>query len=368
VDPLSGGTSFLFQSPEGTYEISASSLSALGIQLGLPEDYVLLVGGEAQVVQDGQLRVLRVPSGLQTRVTSIPLLAGPDSWRTIKDETDPFEFLPGAGLLLVRREGFEDQVVSLRFQANDELRAKITLIPSLTTPAGFRRITREPFWQGEDFWIQEREVTCAEYLEFLNSPQAQAQMANSAEAILFPRTFRNAASGGLWVRDSSGRFELPAQTSASLPVMAISWFDAVRYAEWRTAEAQAAGLAFQFRLPTAREFHVAAGGAPNWPYPYGPRFRPNWSSCCFSRPVPAPEPVLRYPIDESVFGVFDTSGSALEWLDTWWNQAQTERHAGGGSWAQGGSIAARPMAGLGIRPQETSLETSFRLVLEIDGY
>ncbi|PCJ55147.1 MAG: hypothetical protein COA70_02535 [Planctomycetota bacterium] len=80
----------------------------------------------------------------------------------------------------------------------------------------------------------------------------------------------------------------------------------------------------------------------------------------------AAEPVLRYPIDESVYGIFDTSGSALEWLDTWWDQNQTERFSGGGSWAQGGSIPAKPTSGLGIRPNETSMETSFRLVLEMD--
>ena len=359
---------FHFQSPTTEYQIPASSLAELDISLGIAQDYLESLGGKVGVVRNGQVLKLSSPAGVKTRVTTIPLLAPAHAWHTVANPQQAIGFPPGAALLRIRRDGFEDQVLSLRLQPDQKLHAKVTLIPRDTTPPGFRRVIPQPSWSEEPFWIQEREVTSAEYLAFLNAPEIQTQINASAEAILFPRTFRNAQQGGSWLRNADGLFVLPEDWPATWPVMGISWFDAVRYAEWLSVQARAAGLPYQYRLPSLAEFRIAARGAANWDYPYGPRFRPNWSNCCFSRPTPAPEPVLSYPVDESVFGVFDTSGSALEWLDAWWDQNQTERFAAGGSWAQGGSIPAKPTSGLGIRPRETSLETSFRLVLEIDGF
>ena len=50
--------------------------------------------------------------------------------------------------------------------------------------------------------------------------------------------------------------------------------------------------------------------------------------------MPDPEPVFRYPIDETVFGAFDTSGMVEEWLDDWYREGQEFSCAASGSWGQ----------------------------------
>jgi DNA-directed RNA polymerase specialized sigma24 family protein len=56
--------------------------------------------------------------------------------------------------------------------------------------------------------------------------------------------------------------------------------------------------------------------------------------------VAAPEPVLGIPVDESVFGVFDTAGSAAEWCLDWYEQPAERRHYAGGAWAYSDDGAA----------------------------
>ena len=87
------------------------------------------------------------------------------------------------------------------------------------------------------------------------------------------------------------------------------------YADWRTRRAEENGLPWRFALTEWERWQFAGNG--DGFYAFGDRFRPRWMSSCYARPVPSPEPVLSYPIDESVYGVFDMSGSALEWVDGW---------------------------------------------------
>ncbi len=356
---------FLFANHAGSYSVSAPSFQSLGIVLGLPADLLAQGRSEGKVWREGEVLPLSLPATV-VRTTTIPLLSTAESWQHYSQSSVDLVLQPGPSLLRLRREGCEDLLLPLRLVAGQDASYEAHFVAEGTTPVGYRHILPGPFWQHDDYWIQEREVTSGEYLQFLNSAYVQNLLASSAEPQFFPRTFRNASQGGSWPRDVSGLFSLPSDCPLEWPVFGISWYDAVAYAEWMSREAKAAGLPYAFRLPSLKEFRIAAKGTANWDYPYGPRFRPNWSNCCFSRPLPAPEPVLSYPVDESVFGVFDTSGSALEWIDAWWDANHTERYAGGGSWAQGGSIPAKPTSGLGIRPHETSLETGFRLVLEVE--
>lgn len=355
--------SFRFTDGVGREERHAGSLAQLGITLGLPQDRVAAGDVPITVLRDGKRLKLHLEQGLATRRTSVPWLTTPASWTTFEDGRPELTCTAGPWVLLLRREGFEDAILPLRLTPGSEVTVDLQLVPRDSTPKGFRRIEPGPFWDVEAYALMEHEVTSAQYLSFLQDPTIQARIDAANEALYFPRTFRNASENGFWLRDEYGRFQLPEDWDPQLPVVGISWFDAVAYADWRTQQAIADGLPHRFRLPTLKEFRIAARGTANWDYPYGPRFRPQWSNSCFSRPTPAPEPVMRYPVDESVYGIFDTSGSVLEWLDAWWDHHHVERFAGGGSWAQGGSIPAKPTSGLGIRPQETSMETGFRLVM-----
>jgi protein kinase-like protein/sulfatase-modifying factor enzyme 1 len=356
---------FLFARGDQTFELESPDWVSLGIDLALPNEFLSQGNCVVEVYRDGVVQTIRIEAGVATQITSVPLLTHREGWTDFPPGPISLEFEPGLRLILVRRPGFEDFRLPMTLSTQQEINIDVQLHPLGTTPDGYRLVVPGPEWNQSPYWLKQTEVTSSDYLKFLNHPATLAKIQNSAQHTLFPRTFDTAANGGLWPKNADDTYALPNYWPSDWPIFGVSWFDAVAYAEWRTEQAQAAGLPHKFRLPTLSEFRIAGRGMTRWAYPYGSRYRPNWSNGCFSRPRPNPEPVLRYPVDESIFGIFDCSGSALEWLDAWWNKDQTQRFAGGGSWAQGGSTAAKTASGLGMLPNASAMETSFRLVLEI---
>jgi serine/threonine protein kinase len=324
-------------------------------------------GVTADVWHDGQLTTLVLPQGLRVRRTSRPLFAGRGS---LVGET-PIERLAfdnSTFLLLLRKEGFEDLIVS--YMPSAEVPQPLTLVlnPVGTTPPGFKFVpTRSRHSFHDRLWIMETEVTAGEYLEFLNSAEASEQIARSPVPILFPRSNENAARGGHVLRDGSGRYRLPDSWRPDWPVFGVSWNDARAYADWRTAKTRAAGLPHVYSLPTLAEWESACGGRECYlRFVFGRRFRPKWMSSCYARPTPNIEPVLSFPVDESMYGVFDTSGSISEWLDAWWLEDRGLRRYAGGSWADGGPEDLFTIyGGGGRRPDQVSDGVGFRLVLRM---
>ncbi len=81
-----------------------------------------------------------------------------------------------------------------------------------------------------------------------------------------------------------------------------------------------------------------------------------------------PEQVLSFPIDESVMGAFDMSGSVSECLSEWRLEDRDRRWHNGGSWADGGPESIfKVQGGNGSPPDATSDSIGFRLVLRMDG-
>lgn len=94
-----------------------------------------------------------------------------------------------------------------------------------------------------------------------------------------------------------------------LPVVAISYDDALAYAAWRSS---VDGIAW--RLPTELEWEYAARGADERLFPWGDRFDATFCKMNASRAMPSqPEPVGAFPMDRSVFGVCDMAGGVREW-------------------------------------------------------
>jgi serine/threonine protein kinase/formylglycine-generating enzyme required for sulfatase activity len=171
------------------------------------------------------------------------------------------------------------------------------------------------------FVITRHEITCGDWLEFLNDPpilaRYQAERAKG-NLILAPRptfdsqepSWRQRAMP-VWSREPGG-FLLETTSgvavSARRPVTGISWEDAVAYAEWRAERDH-----LSWRLPRPEEWTLAAEGGDGRPYPWGQH--PDLTGCASGLQAERWAHELEVgavPTDISVQGVMDLAGSVSE--------------------------------------------------------
>ncbi len=106
----------------------------------------------------------------------------------------------------------------------------------------------------------------------------------------------------------------------TLPVVNITWDDAIAFCQWLTA---ATGK--KFRLPTEAEWEKAARGPAGDPddgriYPWGDEWDPNRVALGPEGAATGPQPVGRYsPAGDSVYGLCDMSGNVWEWCSDWFD-------------------------------------------------
>jgi formylglycine-generating enzyme required for sulfatase activity len=157
------------------------------------------------------------------------------------------------------------------------------------------------------------------------------------------------------------------------PVVAVSWFEAVKYCEWLTA---ASGR--NYRLPTEAEWERAArGGLDGKLFPWGndppqslPDYAQRWQS--------GPEPVARY--SPNAYGLYDICDNVHEWCSDWfaaeYYSASAERNprgpetgqrraSRGGSWRHHIKVS-RCAARSSIPPQFQYADYGFRVACDIE--
>ncbi|MGA9798698.1 MAG: SUMF1/EgtB/PvdO family nonheme iron enzyme [Terriglobales bacterium] len=175
-------------------------------------------------------------------------------------------------------------------------------IPSESASAVVPQLVRIPegwFWMGsESGQDNERPV----HRVWVQKFRLAACTVTNAEYDRFVRATGNPAAPFSEKPD----FKHPAQ-----PVVAVSWFEAVKYCEWLSLET---GLSY--RLPTEAEWERAArGGIEGSLYPWGdapPQSLPNYEA----RWKNGPEPVAQYA--PNAFGLYDICENVHEWCSDWY--------------------------------------------------
>jgi serine/threonine-protein kinase len=293
---------------------------------------------------------------------------------------------PGDYVFLLRKEGFRDTrlVVRLKRGAHDTYRVKLYTDEAIGRE--FVYVPGGPFLMGGDpaapasgparvvdvpgFFIGRREVTCAEYLEFVNDLYA----ADPKQAIaVVPRPkdhFEKETPVTYWTHlPEEKRFALPATWDPRFPVMGISWLNAQAYARWRTERARRAGEPASYRLPTEREWEKAARGPDGRPFPWGNAFHPSLCKGLYSRPgqEARPEPVGAYASDRSPYGVLDMGGGAQEWCADEAPGVARSRIFRGGQWSTGPEEYFRCATRYIARQDTVRHSIGIRLVREWNG-
>ena len=155
------------------------------------------------------------------------------------------------------------------------------------------------------------------------------------------------------------------------PVVAVSWFEAVKYCAWLSA-----GSGKKYRLPYEAEWEWAArGGMEGKLFPWGddePQSLPNYAS----RWKTGPELVGRWA---NGFGVFDICENVHEWCGDWFSpdyysvspeknprgpESGLRKTSRGGSWRHHVKIT-RCAARSSIPPEFQYADYGFRVACEI---
>ncbi|MHC5036891.1 MAG: bifunctional serine/threonine-protein kinase/formylglycine-generating enzyme family protein [Planctomycetota bacterium] len=275
-----------------------------------------------------------------------------------KTPITPFSLPMGSYLLIIHKTGdtegsslgegvplekdFHPLRIPLSLERRKEEHVRVTLFPQDEIPPGFLQITggkyisqgdRDNPYSGpreikemSDFFLARFQVTCREYLEFLNALASK----DPREAAL--RAPRESGEGeSYWPQGEDGRFTIPtgawcarqgegegtrvcrlAQSPVDWeedwPVYGISWEDLMAYVGWRR---ECSG--HLFTLPHEEAWEKAARGADGRAFPWGNRFDETFCNMNQSHEVGGrPCPVDEFPVDESPYGVRGLGGNARE--------------------------------------------------------
>ncbi|MEZ6197708.1 MAG: bifunctional serine/threonine-protein kinase/formylglycine-generating enzyme family protein [Planctomycetota bacterium] len=335
----------------GELVLEAADLAELGVPLADARGIAAAGGVRARLWRDGVARDVELPPGLTWRHTASPLYHGESSYagRTPLRVDLAAEQV----LALVRHEGREP--VRLLYP-NPHLEGRVDPVPLVAEgrhPPEFRRVLLH---NGRLHRVMDREVTCAEYLEFLRDP---AVGPGARDAGLVP------ADEVSWMRDATGAWSLGPGLRPDLPVSGLSWNAGRAYAAWRTERARAAGRPWTFDYPH-RETHLqlANPGGLLRRFVWGDAFRPHYAKSCFARARPGLEPGLRFPVDETVTGLFDLAGGVSEFCRGWFWEERGERPVGGGNWAYAEPQRFGANYLFGLMPDRNWEITGFRLELD----
>ena len=284
----------------------------------------------------------------------------------------------GPWRIKLSKPGYCDALFPVRFKRGQVLEVHGTLYPREQIAEDFSFIPRGEFLMGgdptctsarrshmvlvDDFAISAYLVTCAEYLDFLNSLGAHDPQAALKRV---PRD--SMTQNHLWHHNQGGLFSLPqAKDSMSWskrwPVFGISFNDAQAYAEWKSRQ-----LRGRFRLASEAEWEKAARGLDERIYPWGDDFDASFCAIAEGRVGNIqPTEIGQYQKDLSPYGVWDMAGLVHEFCDSLFIQGQSElKVLKGSSFQSQGNANARASHRMSVATDQAVLNAGFRLVQDL---
>ncbi len=324
----------------------------------------------------GKVRIATDPAGARCRLARVGSSADhvrrePAEWVDLGPSPISERVLPRGSWLLEVEDDGPDRVVRAPFflERDEEVRLEVRVPPPGEGPSGMAFVPDGVFLAGgdpialqalsprrvrlRDFWIDEREVTVAEYARFLADLGAEAKKH-------VPKMIDRQGRPVFGTLGTRVEVLEVADHDPSWPVAGIRSESAVRYALWRSVREGRT-----FRLPDELEWEKAARGADGRSYPWGDGFEARFANVVGVDIPDQPamlSPVGSHPDDRSVYGAFDMAGNVAEWTSS--SPGGIFRVVKGASFLHRGDVGARCASRNYLDVSIAAEELGFRLVLE----
>ncbi len=244
-------------------------------------------------------------------------------------------------------------------------------------PAGEFTYQADEQVELEDYWMDQHEVTIAQYAEFLNDLAANPSKIDEVKHPLQPedkKTYHPKEWGSMYSNATKGGRFLGVKIDLNCPVLNVDWWDAYAYARW------AGG-----RLPTEQEWEKASRGRTGNTYPWGAeidltKFNSGVDKEASGEGEDAKgpgevdgfkywAPVDAHPLDESRYGVKNLAGNVTEWTSSW--DTHPDKPDAKVPLKRGASFNTKEGFELAARrstegPADTNLWTGLRVVRDTD--
>ena len=157
----------------------------------------------------------------------------------------------------------------------------------------------------------------------------------------------------------------PWPEEEDMPVVGVSWHDAVAYARWLTGQTGQV-----YRLPTEEEWEYAARAGTTTDYPYGEKLLPAQARYSSITDYDSPLPASDRTTQKNEFGLWHVIGNVREWVNADWNPAGDAAGTDALKVVRGGSYSSgedelRSSARQGMPASSRDNSTGFRLLREL---
>ncbi len=196
------------------------------------------------------------------------------------------------------------------------------------------------------FALGRDELTVGQFAEFINDTSYTTDAEKIGNSTIYDEeSGRLIERRGVTWRDDY----LGVKATEELPVIHISWNDAIAYVQWVSAR-----TGKPYRLPSEAEFEYALRSGSTTRYPWGegnpgtplenltgdgdrsPRLRRSWAKAFvkYSDGYWGPAPIGKFPADG--FGLRDMDGNVSEWTADCWHDNYTRAPADSKAWVNPG--------------------------------